>query len=113
MIDFAYPCRMIAMVAEVLGPGRSIPNGGARAFIAQYAGRMRIVPGHKRSPRWPAIGALAVSFGKSGALGRQFVDIGGLANLVSIAGQGSVSQVIRDDEENVGFFRPSACLKPY
>ena len=113
MIDFAYPCRMISMVAEVLGPGRSIPDGRARAFIAQYAGRMRIVPGHEGSARWPAIGSLAVCFREAGSFGRQFVDIGGLANLVTITGQGGVGQVIGDDEENVGFFRPSACPKPY
>ena len=113
MVNFAYSSRMVSIVAEVLGPGRSIPNGRARAFIAQYAGRMRIIPGHEGSARWPAIGSLAVCFREAGPFGRQFVDIGGLANLVSIAGQGGVGQVIGDDEVDVGFFRPSACPKPY
>ena len=101
------------MVAEVLGPSRSIPDGRARAFIAKYAGSMRIVSGHEGGAGWPAIGSLAVCFREAGPFGRQFVDIGGLANLVSIAGQGGVGQVIGDDEENIGFFRPSACPKPY
>ena len=97
MINFAYSSSMVSIVAEMLGPGRAIPNGRPRAFIAKYAGRMRVVPGHEGSARWPAIGSLTVCFREAGSFGRQFVDIGGLANLVSIAGQGGVGQVIGDD----------------
>ena len=47
------------------------------------------------------IGPLAVRFGETGAFRRQFVDIGRAAHFVSVTGQGGVSQVVRNQKEDV------------
>lgn len=64
---------------------------------------MRVVTRHEAGPRRPAIGSLAISLREERATFGQTVDVRSLENFVAIAGQGSRSQIIRDDEEDIRF----------
>ena len=107
MINFAYPCRMISVIPEVLGPCAALANLRARALVSESSRGMGIISRHEAGPRRATISSLTVCLSETGTFRGQFVDIGCLADLVAVAGQGGRSQVIRDDEEDVWLFRAS------
>ena len=73
---------------------------------------MGVVTRHETGPRRTAISTLAVCLSETGTFRCQLVYVRCLADLVTVAGQGGRSQVIRDDEEDVWLFRASEWKKP-
>ena len=114
MKDFRNAGAVIAVLFEVLGPTVLVcADFLASAGVPGGLACIGVIPKHEGCPRWPAESGLAIGPGEPGALGGQLVDIRCLAEFVPVTTKSSRSEVVRDDEENVGFFRPSACPKPY
>ncbi len=103
MKDFRNAGAVIAILFKVLGPTIFICTDFlASTGVARRLAGIRIISKHEGCPRWPADSGLAIGPREPGALGGQPVDIRCLAEFVPVTPQGSRSEVVRDDEENVG-----------
>jgi hypothetical protein len=58
---------------------------------------------HKNTARWRANGAAGVALRKAHSLGRELIDIRSFDSLLAITAEFAVTQVIRENKNNVGF----------
>ena len=109
MENFRNPCGVVAVVFEHLRPHFAITDLRSWIFVTENARRVRIVAAHKRRPTWSAVSSLAIRLGITGAARGDSVNVRRLTNFITVAGKRCVSQVIRNDEENVVFLIGVLC----
>ena len=83
--NLAHAGRVIAVILEMLRPGRSVAYLRPRIFVSHGVDGMWIVAAHEGSPGGAAIGPLTISLGEKRSGFREPVDIGRMANSISIA----------------------------
>jgi hypothetical protein len=61
-----------------------------------------VLAGHERAARWSAHGIAGVDLGEADAIGGEAVDVGGLDALLSVAAEVAVTEIVGEDENNIG-----------
>ena len=103
MKDFRNAGAVIAILFKVLSPTVLVcTDFFASAGVPGCLAGIGVIPKHEGRPRGTAESGLAIGAREPRALGGQLVDIRCLAEFVPVTTQSSSSEVVRDDEENVG-----------
>ena len=103
MKDFRNAGAVIAILFEVLSPAVFVCTDFlTSARVTCCLAGIGVISKHEGCPRRTAESGLAIGPSEPGALRGQPVDVRCLAEFVPVTTQSSRSEIVRDDEENVG-----------
>src|SRR5690625_266389 len=103
MEDLAHPGRMISILLEELCPGVAIPYIFTATGIPICGCSVRIVSKHKGGSGRATDWKLGVRPVELYTLRCQTINVRSRTQRITICGDSSGGQIIRDDEQNVGF----------